>query len=49
MQMIGAELYTSDYHEAGKLVFDVKGAGFGFPVPRTVRDLLEGDDVTFFG
>lgn len=49
MRMIGVELYTSAYHKAGTLVLDVKGAGFGFPVPTTAKDLLEGDDITFFG
>jgi hypothetical protein len=49
MQAIGTELYTSDNPKAGRLVLDVKGGGCGFPVARTLRDLLEVDDVTLFG
>lgn len=44
MQKIGAELYTSPYHEKGQLVFDKAGNGYGFPVPKPLRDLLVGDD-----
>ena len=49
MQMIGTELYTSDRHRAGMLVSEVQGGGYGLPVPRSLRDLLVGDDITFFG
>lgn len=49
MRMIGAEFYTSDHHKAGTLVLDAQGGGYRFPVPSTVRDLLEGDDVALFG
>jgi hypothetical protein len=42
---IGIEIYTSDYHRAGKLIWLVPGRGFGFPVSKSVRDLLIGDDV----
>ncbi len=47
MQMIGTELYTSAYHKAGHLCWDEPGRGFGFPVPSTIHDLLEGDDKRF--
>ena len=49
MRMIGAELYTSEHHTAGTLMQFVKGGGYGFPVSPTLRDLLEGDDVSSFG
>lgn len=47
MQMIGAEIYASDYHESGKLRWLVPGRGYGFPVTNNIRDLLVGDDKTF--
>lgn len=49
MQMIGAELYASDAHKDGKLALYGAGAGYGFPVARTLRDILEGDDERDFG
>ena len=42
---IGIEIHTSDYHKAGKLTWLAKGRGYGFPVSKSVRDLLTGDDV----
>jgi hypothetical protein len=42
---IGIEIYTSDYHKAGQLIWLAKGRGYGFPVSKSVRDLLTGDDV----
>ena len=47
-QMIGAEIYTSDDHRAGLLFFEAPGRGYGFPVPGSLRHLLEGDDAGFF-
>jgi hypothetical protein len=44
MKLIGAQIYTSDYHEAGKLEWFALGQGYGFPVPNGIRDLLVGDD-----
>ena len=46
-QMIGAEIYTSQFHKLGQLEWLQPGHGFGFPVPHTVRDLLVGDDKNF--
>src|SRR5271156_468482 len=43
LSMIGAELYTSDYHKSKNLMWDEPGRGYGFPVPNNLRDLLEGD------
>jgi hypothetical protein len=44
LQMIGAEIYASDYHEAGSLRWSERYRGYGFPVGRNLRDLLIGDD-----
>lgn len=49
LQKIGIELYTSEAHEEGRLWFDRPGSGYGFPVPKNVRDLLIGDDARFEG
>jgi hypothetical protein len=48
MKMIGADLYSSSYHRSGKLRFEAQGSGYGFPVVTSIRDLLEGDDATYF-
>lgn len=48
MQLIGAELYASEYHAAGTLGFDAPGSGYGFPVAKTLRDILVGDDKAFY-
>jgi hypothetical protein len=42
--MIGAEIYTSDYHKLGQLIWREPAQGYGFPVPLSIRDLLVGDD-----
>jgi hypothetical protein len=47
LQMIGAELYTSPQHKAGRLEWLAPGHGYGFPVANNIRDLLIGDDKTF--
>ena len=47
MQTIGAEIYSSSYHEEGKLFWDVPGTGYGFPVVPTYRHLLQGDDAKY--
>ena len=49
MLKIGLELYSSDQHSAGTLVFDKSGNGYGFPVPKELRGLLVGDDARFDG
>lgn len=46
-QKIGIEIYTSEYHKSGKLMWEAPGKGYGFPVPHNARDLLIGDDATF--
>lgn len=45
MQMIGAEIYASEYHESGKLRTDGITKGYGFPVTKNLRDLLIGEDI----
>lgn len=45
LSMVGAELYTSEEYESGRLSWDcgaVKG-DLGFPVPETIRDVLPGN------
>lgn len=44
LQMVGAELYSSDEHRMGRLTWDKDWAGYGFPVPGAIRDLLGADD-----
>jgi len=48
LQMIGAEIYSSEYHKSGDLMLEAPMRGYGFPVPKSLRDLLIGDDATFF-
>ena len=48
LQMIGAELYTSTYHQDGALHAEGSEQGYGFPVPANVRDLLIGVDKMMF-
>ena len=48
LNMIGSEIYTSDYHKLGNLRSSDPWQGYGFPVPKSLRDLLEGDDATYF-
>jgi hypothetical protein len=45
LQKIGTEIYTSDYHRQGQVNWLEANQGYGFPVPKNVRDLLVGDDV----
>jgi hypothetical protein len=47
LNLVGAELYTSDYHKAGKLASVDSWKGYGFPVPKNIRDLLIGDDAKY--
>jgi len=47
LQMIGSEIYTSNYHKAGALAWHEPGQGYGFPVPQNLRDLLIGHDARF--
>ena len=47
LNMVGSELYTSDHHKAGNLIALDSWKGYGFPVPKNLRDLLQGDDAKF--
>lgn len=47
LQKIGAEIYTSESHRSGKLVWDRAGNGYGFPVPQNIRHMLVGDDAFY--
>lgn len=49
MNMIAIELYTSSYHAAGTLMLEEPGTGYGFPIGKSNRDLLIGDDAKFDG
>lgn len=48
LQMIGADIYTSAYHQEGSLRAYDKEDGYGFPVPNNLRDLLIGVDKMSF-
>lgn len=47
LTMVGAELYCSDAHKAGQLMWDQEWRGYGFPVTANLRDMLTGDDKRF--
>jgi hypothetical protein len=47
LQLMGCEIYVSDYHRSGQLMLEPDAPGYGFPVPRTMRDVLVGDDAKF--
>ena len=44
LQMIGAEIYTSTYHQEGRLRAYDHDKGYGFPVASSLRELLVGVD-----
>ena len=44
LQIIGAEIYTSTYHQEGRLRAYDHDKGYGFPVASSLRDLLVGVD-----
>lgn len=48
LKMIGAFLYASDHHAAGKLMWLEPAQGYGFPVTNYLRDMLIGEDKKFF-
>jgi hypothetical protein len=49
LKMIGALIYASEYHETGRLMWLEPGQGYGFPVTKSIRDLLIGQDREFDG
>ena len=48
MMAIGSEIYASDEHKSGNLRWGDSKGGYGFPIPHIIRNLLVGDDATFF-
>jgi hypothetical protein len=44
LKIIGAEIYTSDLHRSDRLRWLEAGDGYGYPVPKGLRDLLVGSD-----
>jgi hypothetical protein len=48
LRTIGAQIYASDHHASGKLMWLEPGKGYGFPVTSNLRDLLVGDDKDLF-
>ncbi len=47
LKAVGANLYTSQHHTSGELVWLEPGDGYGFPVENSVRHLLIGFDKMF--
>ena len=47
LQMIGSEIYTSNYQTMGGVTFAGSNR-CGFPVPPTLRHLLTPDDAQYF-
>ena len=48
IEMVATDIYTSSQHDRGGLSFERPGRGYGFPLPLTLRHLLEGDDAEYF-
>ncbi len=46
MELAGVRLYTSDYHADDAFIF-TDWIGYGFPVPKTLRDMLIGHDAKY--
>jgi hypothetical protein len=46
--MVGSEIYSSGEHKSGKLSWARKWIGYGFPVPHNIRNILIGNDKTYF-
>lgn len=49
IEKIGMEVYMSHYHHERKMWWLKPWAGYGFPVPKSGRDLLIGHDQLFYG
>jgi hypothetical protein len=48
-QKLGLELHMTSYHREGAMRWLDGWVGYGFAVPKDARDLLKGDDATYFG
>jgi hypothetical protein len=44
LQMVGTEIYCSEEHRSGKLIWHDDWSGYGLPVPGNLRDALAADD-----
>jgi len=44
LQMLGANINTSQAVKEGRLVWLAPGGGFGLPVSRSIEGILQGDD-----
>ena len=44
LNKVAAEIYTSEAHKSGKLIWEKRGDGYGFPLPAGIRDFYEGSD-----
>jgi hypothetical protein len=49
LQKIGVDVYMSDAHANGSLIWREPDKGYGFPVPKNARDVLIGDDAVYDG
>mgnify|MGYP001544722491 CR=1 FL=1 len=50
LMKLGTELHFTSYHKEHKLFWDEGQEGsYGLIVPKNARDLLRGDDVTYYG
>jgi len=47
LQTIGVEIYISEAHKSGSLMWLAPGDGYGFPLSAEHRDLYEGSDRSF--
>lgn len=47
LKMLGVQIYASDHHASGRLMWLEPGKGYGFPVTNNFRDLLVGDNKNF--
>jgi hypothetical protein len=47
LQIIGAEIYSSNYHKSGNLYWEASEKGYGIPLTPTLRDLLQADDAKY--
>ncbi|MGH6789746.1 MAG: DUF6968 family protein [Pseudolabrys sp.] len=48
LQKIATEIYFSDFHKSGKLIWETSGQGYGFPLPPSAREKAVGDDIKFY-
>jgi hypothetical protein len=47
MQAVGAELYSSEAHSSGRLFWTDEDDGYGFPIPKILRDKLNKGDADY--